>query len=89
MAAIKRGSSLCEGCGTSNRNRAIACKGCSKILSNKTKRPRPDPVAQHSSNVTLLLHAELKTEVTTAYSVRVRPQGPDYRCFVTEGTDGA
>ena len=89
MAAIKRGSSVCGGCGTSNGNRAVVCKGCSKTLTNKTKRPKPEPVAQYSSNVTFLLDAELKVEIATAYSVRVRPQGPDYRCFITKGTDGA
>ena len=56
---------------------------------NKTKRPKPEPVAQYSSNVTFLLDAELEVEIATAYSVRVRPQEPDYRCFITKGTDGA
>ena len=85
MAAVKRGSSLCEGCGTSNGNRALVCKGCGKPLSTKTKRAkRPEHVPEYSSNVTLLLDAELKAEIATAISVRVRPQGPDYRCFATK-----
>ena len=54
----------------------------------KTKRLRQEPVTQFSSNVTLLLDAEIKTEVVNAYSVRIRPQGPDYRCFVLEGYKG-
>ena len=89
MAAMKRGSSLCEGCGVSNGNRAVTCKGCSKLLTTKSKRPKSDPVAHHSSNVTLLLDEESATEIATAYSARIRPQGPDYRCFVTKGIDGA
>ena len=88
MATVKRGSSLCEGCGTSNGNRALVCKGCGKLLSTKTKRAKPQPVTTYSSNVTRLLDAELKTEIATAISVRVRPQGPDYRCFATKGVDG-
>lgn len=89
MAAVKRGSSLCEGCGTSNGNRALVCKGCGKPLSTKTKRAkRPEHVPEYSSNVTLLLDAELKAEIATAISVRVRPQGPDYRCFATKDVDG-
>ena len=88
MAAVTRGSSLCEGCGTSNGNRALVCKGCGKPLSTKTKRAKPEHVPEYSSNVTLLLDAELKAEIATAISVRVRPQGPDYRCFATKGVDG-
>ena len=90
MAAVKRGSSLCEGCGTSNGNRALVCKGCGKPgLGTKAKRAkRPEHVPEHSSNVTLLLDAELKAEIATAISVRVRPQGPDYRCFATKDVDG-
>ena len=89
MAAIKRGSSLCEGCGVSNGNRAVTCKGCNEVLTTKTKRPKSDLVAHHSSNVTLLLDEESRKEVASAYSTRIRPQGPDYRCFVTKGIDGA
>ena len=88
MAAVKRGSSLCEGCGTSNGNRALVCKGCGKPLGTKTKRTKPEHIPEYSSNVTLLLDAELKAEIATAISVRVRPQGPDYRCFATKGVDG-
>ena len=88
MATVKRGSSLCEGCGTSNGNRALVCKGCGKLLSTKTKHAKPQPVTTFSCNVTRLLDAELKTEIATAISVRVRPQGPDYRCFATKGVDG-
>jgi len=35
MATVTRGSSLCEGCETSNGNRALACKGCGKLLSTR------------------------------------------------------
>lgn len=71
MATVKRGSSLCEGCGTSNGNRALVCKGCGKlILSTKTKRAKPQPVTTYSSNVNRLLDAELKTEIATAISVK-------------------
>ena len=61
---------------------ALVCKGCGKPLSTKTKHAKPEHVAEYSSNVTLLLDAELKAEIATAISVRVRPQG------ATKGVDG-
>ena len=57
MAAMKRGSSLCEGCGVSNGNRAVTCKGCSKLLITKSKRPESDPIAHKGKGTFHRLHA--------------------------------
>ncbi len=81
----KRGSFLCENCGSSNGNRTATCKNCAKEF----KRPKLSTEAHYNRNVTELLSEDtgLGRECKQIYSVRVRPQGPDYRCFVTKLTD--
>ena len=80
METAKRGSSFCRDCGTSNGNRAQRCKLCSKPLRKVVKL---EDSIQYSTNVTSLLSAEDAQSIIAVYSVRVRDQGPDYRCLVS------
>lgn len=86
MATAKRGSSLCGDCGASNGNRAKRCKICSKPFRKVAR--LDDSTSKHSINVTGLLSAEDTQSIKAVYSVRVRDQGPDYRCFVSVSSEG-
>ena len=74
MAVALRGSSICDDCGQSNGNRATYCKSCSKPL-------RKVANLQHKPSA-----AEDAACFKAIYSVKLREQGPDYRCFVTQKT---
>lgn len=43
---------------------------------------------EFSCNITSLLSAEVTARIKAAFSVKIRDQGPDYRCFVTECDKG-
>ena len=45
--------------------------------------------AQPNNDVSGLLSSEEAVSLKSVYSVRVRDQGPDYRCFVSLGRDGS
>lgn len=79
----RRGSSHCAECGSLNGNRAKKCRICG-FSNAKVAKLEPE----YSSNVTALLSPEDTTKFKAVYSIRVRDQGPDYRCFVTLGHDG-
>ena len=90
---LKRGSSFCPQCGSSNGNRALRCKGCGQELAaaGRTKRPKVEPALAFDANVTRVIPKSQESPtgpIAKAISVRVRPQGPDYRCFVTADSEG-
>ena len=83
MALLKRGSSLCQGCGNSNGNRAFQCKICGCPLLKKAKISSQETGAakeiQFSTNVSSLLSEGILPPGSHLYSIRIRDQGPDYR----------
>jgi predicted RNA-binding Zn-ribbon protein involved in translation (DUF1610 family) len=81
----KRGSFLCDDCGSSNGNRRATCKNCGK---NFKRLKLSTTEAPFDCDVTELLCEDTRRELEQVFSVRVRPQGPDYRCFVTKHTSG-
>ena len=83
MLGGRRGFSRCAECSTLNGNRAQRC-GVSIRKVAKFEQPQ----AQHSTNVTSLLPPEDAANLQAVYSVRVRDQGSDYRCFVSLSMDG-
>ena len=87
MFGGRRGSSCCTGCGSYNGNRAQSCKTCGVSLRKKAKYEQEK--AQPNNDVSGLLSSEEAVSLKSVYSVRVRDQGPDYRCFVSLGRDGS
>ncbi len=81
----KRGSFLCNTCGTSNGNRVSVCKSCGTQF-REAKRQRVNTT--FDCNITPLLDASERKEIDLIYSVRIRPRGPDYRCYVARLTSG-
>ena len=76
----KRGSKLCSSCGSSNGNRAYACKACHRSLYSDTSWT----TERHSKqwcDVSRMTCGD-DSGPHRLYSVRVRERGPDYRTLV-------
>ena len=70
----------------SNGNKSATCKLCG----NQLKCPKLEEATALTSKEGAICITPLIEEpaVQEAYSVRVRPQGPDYRCFVSKSKEG-
>lgn len=81
----KRGSKLCSSCGSSNGNRAYACKACHRRFYS-------DPPAKERTKQwcdVSCMTSDGRRVQDKLYSVRVRNRGPDYRTLVTAEATGS
>ena len=81
--ARKRGSSVCQECSAFNGNRARYCNVCSKPLRKISQVVDHQPIV-YSCNISSLIDSDSALDIREAFSVKIRDQGPDYRCFVTK-----
>ena len=89
IAAPKRGSIPCSGCGVSCGNRSTHCKSCGQLLRKRFNTSAADHDARgldldHDTDVLIspdvtAVIANSMSDVKRAYSARIRENGPDYR----------
>ena len=84
----KRGSKLCPSCGSSNGNRAYACKACHRRLyADPCRTPSTERSKQWCDVSCMTSRDDHGTH--KLYSVRVRECGPDYRTLVATDVSGS
>lgn len=84
----KRGSKLCPSCGSSNGNRAFACKACHRRLYSDPCRTSATERTKQWCDVSCMTSGD-DSGPHKLYSVRVRERGPDYRTLVAADASGS
>ena len=82
---VKRGSKLCASCGSTNGNRAYACKACHRRFYSDP--PRKERTKQWCD--VSCMNSDGRCVQDKLYSVRVRNRGPDYRTLVAADATGS